>query len=164
MCDYFTYFGNYMQPKWVVFWGETPEVLKPFENWSMSASYTSNDYTELDWWEAYNSVKHDRLMNRMRATLAISVKALGAVFLGILRCEYCRDAIAQVGWLSGLHSNPAAFLGEDSGWTEDDWIAAESKLFSYAVGWTCRPIPHNWTWQGPASHRFCDWFATYSRD
>ncbi len=163
MVDYFTYFGQYMQPQWLVFWAEKPEVLEPFLGWSKSGNYQPDDYSELAWWKVYNDVKHDRLLNRTSATLAASVRALAGLFLAVLRCEFCRDAIGQTDWLSSLHANPVAFLGEDSGLANDDWVVAESKLFSCAVGWTRKPVPHNWTWQGPASHRFCEWFTSYSR-
>jgi len=159
MFDYFRYFGEYMEPKWIVFWGEKPEMIYPFKGWSKTGLYkTRKDQDFLDWWTAYNSLKHDRLQNRPEASLHRSVRAVSALFLAILRCEDCRLAIAQAGWLSCGFSKPEAWLGEDTPSCKDRYIAAESNLFSYAVGWGNKEIPPNETWRGPASHRFIRWF------
>lgn len=162
MNDYFTYFGSYLQYKWLVFWGEETEVLTPFENWSKSGRYAPEDYSELDWWKAYNEVKHERLMNRASATLSVSVKSLAGLFLAILRCELCRDAIVQVGWLTGQSPSSVVFLSDDHGDVNERYIAAESKIFSYPVGGHRKPVKKEWKWKGPASHRFCEWFNSYS--
>lgn len=167
---YFEYFGEHIAPKWVVFWGEEPKQIQPFEPWAglASAAYKKDKWNKsfaLDWWEAYQKVKHNRLTNQRQATLRRVVEVLAALFLAILHCEDCRDAIAQTGWLSTAQRwDPFpmhAFLGEDSPSTKDEYIAAESKLFSYPVGWCTQNITKSDEWKGDASHRFTQWFNEY---
>ena len=69
-----------------------------------------------------------------------------------------RQAIAQAGWLSCGFSKPEAWLGEDSPSCKDRYVAAETKLFSYAVSWGKEPMPPKAMWRGPASDRFIRWF------
>jgi hypothetical protein len=159
MFDYFKYYGEYMEPKWLVFWAEEPEKIYPFKDWSKTGEYkTKNDENFLDWWTAYNNLKHDRLQNRQEATLLNSVRAVSALFLAILRCEDCRLGIAQAGWLSGYYNKPEAYLGEDSPSCKEAYVLAETNLFSYAVGWGKEEIPLKKHWMGPANTRFIRWF------
>lgn len=159
MSDYFKYYGEYMEPKWIVFWAEEPEMKYPFKGWSKTGKYkTENDQVFLDWWTAYNDLKHDRLQNRPKATLDKAVRAVSALFLAILRCEDCRLAIAQAGWLSSHYNKPEAYLEEDSPSCKDAYISVDTKLFSYAVGWGNEEIPPKKHWIGPASDRFIRWF------
>ena len=134
-----------------------------FDLWSSVSNYRPESYDSLDWWQAYNNLKHDRLMNREQATLKRAVCALAGLFVAILRCEYCRNDIAQAGWLSGNNHRPEAWLGEDSPHTPSEFIAAESKLFSYPVGWCEAEIQGSQPWAGPASHRFKQWFDGYEQ-
>lgn len=159
--DYFCYFGEYLAYRWVVFWGEEPEQFCPYEPWRSVSQYTTANYIPLDWWQAYNRLKHDRLRNRQEATLKRALHALAALFLNILRCEFCRDEVAQAGWLSaapGAAHNPRTHLGEDSPSTKDAYVLAESKLFSYPVGWCKQSIGSNDLWLGNGGHRFMLWF------
>ncbi len=156
--DYFSYFGEYMAPKWVVFYGEEPRRLQPFDTWGNVASYNPSDYPGLDWWTAYNNVKHDRLKNRPEATLRHSTNALAGLFVAILRFELCRTAIAQAGWLLGDGHNLQAWLWEDSPSTKSQHITAESKLFTYPIGWSKEKITRTAKWDGTCSLRFRDWF------
>lgn len=159
MLDYFKYYGEYMEPKWVVFWAEEPIKKYPFKGWSKTGKYeTKDDQDFLDWWTAYNSLKHDRLQNITEATLHKAVRAVSALFLAILRCEDCRTAILQAGWLTGESDRPECYLGEDSPSDKDAFVAAETKLFTYAVGWGNKPVPKRKEWPGPASDRFVRWF------
>lgn len=165
--DYFAYFGpagggSSIAGRWVVFWGEEAVQLRPFQPWDAGA------YQKLPWWSAYTDLKHDRWQNIEKATLREAVAAVSALFLAIVRCEYCRNAVAEAGWLSGKptwesmspsHSaNLAAWLGEDTGSMRNRFIAAESKLFSYAVGWSKETITAADKWNGKCSHRFREWF------
>ena len=57
MFDYFKYYGEYMEPKWVVFWAEEPVMKYPFKGWSKTGQYkTRDDQDFLDWWTAYNNL------------------------------------------------------------------------------------------------------------
>ncbi|MCG6536647.1 MAG: hypothetical protein L7F78_18560, partial [Syntrophales bacterium LBB04] len=57
MLDYFKYYGEYMEPRWVVFWAEEPVMKYPYKGWSKTGQYkTKDDQAFLDWWSAYNSI------------------------------------------------------------------------------------------------------------
>lgn len=167
--DYFEYYGECIAPKWVVFWGQETERIQPFESWDnpLITSYKKEQWKSAftpEWWEAYQKVKHNRLANVNMATLERTVHAVAGLFLAIIRCEDCRDEIAQLGWLScngTTNGNPQAFLGEDSPSTYRKCIAVESKLFTYAVGWSKLTINKKAYWNGSASHRFQQWFNQY---
>ena len=165
--DYFTYFGSYVAPRWVVFWGEEPLKVSPFGAWSTPATFNRDVYLPLPWWTAYTKLKHDRLEHRRLASLENSVAAVAALFLAILRCEPCRDEIAQTRWLSGLgqdRDDPVAWLGEDSTSTHSLYITAETHLFTYPVGWMHRQIDAADTWLNPGvSRQFYRWFEGYSQ-
>ena len=160
--DYFAYFGEYVAPRWLVFYGEESIKLQPFDTWNNVASYQSNVYPGLDWWAAYNKVKHDRLINQSEATLKNSTRALAGLFVAILGIESCRNAIAQADWLMGDGYNLQAWLGEDSPSTKSQYITAESKLFTYPVGWSKEKITTKTNWNGTSSLRFRDWFDQYT--
>ena len=84
--------------------------------------------------------------------------AVSALFLAILRCGDCRSEIFQFDWLTGNRDRPECFLGEDSPSDKGAFVAAETKLFTYAVWWGKEAIPHGKEWLGPASERFIQWF------
>jgi hypothetical protein len=48
------------------------QFLRPFQDWTSSAP---------EWWNAYNSVKHDRIENYSNATYAHTVQAMAALHL-----------------------------------------------------------------------------------
>jgi hypothetical protein len=164
--DYFEYFGKYLASKWVVFYGEEPQKIHPYESWSQVDEFKRNNYPNAEWWwSAYNKVKHDRLRNRAEATLKHAVNSLGGLFLAILRVELCRDAVAQAGWLIGDGYNLQAWLGEDSPSVKSKFITVETKLFTYPVGWGNESINQsiNWgKWGGTCSRRFSDWLDKYT--
>ena len=109
--DYFALFGQDLSGKWVLFWGESPRV-RPFGAWQGLAGYGEASYPghELKWWKAYNKIKHNRIENRREATLRHRIEALGGLFLAILYCEICRDAVGASGWLQSHSPNPKANL------------------------------------------------------
>jgi hypothetical protein len=160
--NYFSYYGEYMSSKWVVFYGEEPTIIRPFDNWRSVKDYKSGSYKPLDWWSAYNKVKHNRLENRTEATLKHSICALAGLFTAILRFDLCRNAIAQAGWLIGDGYNLQAWLGEDSPSAKSQYITAESKLFTYPVGWDKEKITRTTKWEGVCSLRFRDWLDQFT--
>jgi hypothetical protein len=164
--DYFRYFGPAgggcsIAQRWVLFWGEQPVQLRPFASWD------AGTYARLSWWAAYTKLKHDRWRNIREGTLGAAVDAVAALFLAIVRCEFCRDAVAEAGWLSSKPTwesmNPShstqltAWLLEDAT-CHGLFIAAESELFSYPVGWWNRTINASDEWRGTCSLRFRTWF------
>lgn len=159
LVDFFTYFGQYLHYRWVVFWGDEPIKLFPYQKWAGKTSFKKPDYSPLSWWQAYTKLKHDRLENRTLATMENSVRAVAALFLAILRCEQCRDEIVQAKWLTSLYHRPELWLNEqESTVTWDRWITAETSLFTYPVGWCRKAITKgsNWDNEG-ASHRWKRW-------
>jgi hypothetical protein len=154
--DYFTYFGQSVNKKWVVFWGEQPEIITPFKKWQ-----NCNKYEILDWWNAYNKLKHDRILNRSKATLQYTLESIAGLFVAILKCEYCKEGILQAGWLSGNQGNLLPSLDEDSSSVYLNYCVAESRLFARLIGWDNIEVDSNWHWYGPASPRFINWFDQY---
>lgn len=157
--DYHRFFGgpstaSSVHCRWTLFWSDSPLRIAPFQLWD------SGQYQTLRWWDAYNNLKHDRWRNIEQATLESTVDAVAGLFLALVRCEYCRDAIADVGWLSARpgNPNPRACLGEDSSSTKDFHVVVETGLFSYPVGWHGETIKPGGTWEGNASYRFKRWF------
>jgi hypothetical protein len=93
MVDYHRVFNSRMAGEWLVFWGEDGRKLQPFSPWASAI------YSPLDWWQAYNKVKHDRLTNRKEATLKITVDAVASLFLAILKSPLCGEAVALERWI-----------------------------------------------------------------
>ncbi|MBN2018637.1 MAG: hypothetical protein JW749_00245 [Sedimentisphaerales bacterium] len=170
--NYCSHFGDKMRPKWLVFWGEHPEKIQPFGGWN-----AINAAQSLPWWQAYQNVKHNRIINREQATLENAVKALAGLFLAILRCESCRDGVGH--GLNVSHDtttgycNPLDCLSDVYDCANPDrdsvpsvftwqYIAVESKLFSYPVGWWAKQKNVDENWGGHASYRFRTWFASQS--
>lgn len=50
--------------------------IKPFETWEESKAGQS-----LDWWDAYNNIKHNRVENMEKANLKNAFNILGALFI-----------------------------------------------------------------------------------
>lgn len=89
------------------------EPVAPFRGWTAAAPTTS-----LPWYEAYNSVKHDREQHGGRATLICALEAVAAVVV---------VAVAQFGisfvrrgarWkdLFQMHTYPQWEIGDTHGW------------------------------------------------
>jgi hypothetical protein len=168
--------GKNLAPNGLFSGEKAPYKVQPFKPWENQTTYTKsyygkqeNNLIKLDWWNAYQNVKHNRIENRTQAKLEVAVNSLAALFLVILQDKACEDAIAQAGWLSypkiicGDHQKPHDFLSEDFEQCPAAWITAETKHFSYPVGWCGRPIkvisglPIT-VWRGNSSHRFIEWF------
>lgn len=54
------------------FWRPGQKIIKPFDNWSISHT--------LNWYQAYNNVKHDRHINFHDASLENTIYAVAAVY------------------------------------------------------------------------------------
>jgi hypothetical protein len=171
--DYHERFGVPNTPstvyrRWAVFWADQPLPLHPFAPWD------GGTYAQLPWWDAYNTLKHDRWANKERATLKEAIHAVAALFLGIVRCEYASDAVGETGWLSSKQVSDAGNpshqrnlpqrLIEDSGPNAGYAVAAESKLFAYPVGYWERKIvaADKWSPLAPCSNRFRNWFDNFT--
>lgn len=51
-------------------------IIKPFDGWN-----TTTPAESLDWWMAYNNIKHSRVANKKVASQIKTLKALAALFL-----------------------------------------------------------------------------------
>jgi hypothetical protein len=157
---YYGYFGEYLAPRWLVFWGEHPTQLKPFAAWQ-NTSFEESKYQSnpLKWWTAYNALKHDRIKSRKDSKLEHAVYALAGLFLAILRCESCRTPVLEAGWLQSVSHNPKVALDEDVNDTSRIVVCAETRLFSYPVSnWRIKSKREGLRWTGPASDRFRSWY------
>lgn len=67
--------------------------IKPFENWGKTGKPTQ----EIEWYDVYNAVKHDSILNFSQAKLKYSMQAISA--LAIMLC-------AQFGRDGGFQSSP----------------------------------------------------------
>jgi hypothetical protein len=111
--DYFSLFGQHLGEKWVLFWGDSPQKIRPFAKWHGVPNYDKASYQKLEWWGAYNDVKHDRIENQRQATLKCAVEAMGGLFLGILYCQVCRQALSASGWVHyPMGHSPAEYLDD----------------------------------------------------
>ena len=164
---YFDYFADVMAPRWVIFWGAQRRI-RPFELWENARLTDHNASVSTEWWGAYNDVKHNRLSNEQKATLKNAVEAVGALFLAIVKCSHCWDAIAAANWIfRGLadyygpqrHLAESACSGTDSSQDADRlaYVTVESKLFTYPVCLGAEPEPQDYLWIGHCSNRFMAW-------
>ena len=154
--DYYNYSGKKIASKRVIFWRHETELIYPFHNWN------GVKYMKLPWWDAYNNLKHDLVQNVRQSTLVNAVYSIAGLFTAIITCEYCWEYIVQEGWVSSFHPNLIASLRDDSNSSYLKYCAVESELFSYPIGFDSIKIPPDWTWVGPASPRFTNWFNNYS--
>ncbi|HIJ67555.1 MAG TPA: hypothetical protein HPP87_11785 [Planctomycetes bacterium] len=176
--DYFIHFGPDIASKWVVFWGERGEKVQPFSCWSSlnPSEFTKttwdnrNTEVELEWWKAYQNVKHDRIKNQKETKAKYVVEAFCGLFLAIIRCEDCRDILWEKGCIflneeGGLPVNPLELLREDFGQNSiscpDYHMVIETKLLSYPVGYCNKNVKKGSVWKGNASNKFKAWFYEY---
>lgn len=179
--DYFELYGSQMAPRWVVFWADEPKRIDPFSGWQRANKFAkkeSNKYP-VDWWkEGCQKIKHERLEKRNKGTLKWTVNALAGLFLAIVRCEKCWDALWEKGLMSWYDSTNAPFdplecLKADCGLLKDEGrcdvmhMAIESKLFTYPVGLCMGLVTANRRypyWKGNCSNLFKAWYYKYCQN
>jgi hypothetical protein len=138
MADYQRHFGAWLEPRKVFFWqGESghPVRVQPFQQWAGGGQ-------SLDWWVAYNKVKHDRISHRKQATLKNCVDALAGLFLVIVRLAGRQDAVKEMlaasGWwrVTGADAGDIAEGDETTIWQNlHKYSVIETNLFSFPLGW-----------------------------
>lgn len=82
-------------------------IIKPFENWDSAKAKQS-----LSWWEAFDNIKHNRIGNKMDASLKNVLNILAALFL--LEMKYLSKISAE-------HNVPDIPDEESSIFTLKDW-------------------------------------------
>lgn len=162
MTNHFSFWGGHVALSWVVFWGGLPTMVTPFDAWKKDGKPKPPvEYAPLDWWVAYNKLKHDRFLNQNKATLYFTVRALAGLFVAIIKSDFCQEAILQANWLSASEYVPEKPFDRVSPY---NYVTIETNLFSYAAGWEKEQKILGDAWQGPASHRFRAWFEKYHLD
>jgi hypothetical protein len=131
--DHFVSRSKSVVSRWVIIWGDEVRQLNPFVQWPYLENPTVNDYRPIPWWQAYNDLKHERWENIAQATLGNAANALAALFLAIIRCRECQDAIQAAGWIHTSFAIPYALLELDRD-SPTTGVTVESELLSYAAG------------------------------
>lgn len=132
--QHFRQFGSTVAGRWLVVWGDEPTEVVPFREWMCNETTPNAEYRAIAWWQAYNMLKHDRWQNIRSATVENAVNAAAALFLALVRCHDCADAIVSAGW---FHSAFAREYSLDTYAIREDpnvGITFESALFAYVVG------------------------------
>lgn len=65
------------------------EEIQPFKDWKNSKD------SELEWWNTYNSIKHDGIKSKEQANLNIALKALSALFALHCTNKYSKNYITS---------------------------------------------------------------------
>lgn len=65
--------------------------IQPFNGWLSS----SGSYQPLEWWKAYNKIKHDRILELKKATLKNTVQSLCALHQVISKCKTFINALIR---------------------------------------------------------------------
>jgi hypothetical protein len=116
--------GQRLGSQWTVLWAQDGERIEPFSSWQ------SPTYVPLDWWAAYNHVKHDRLAARTEATMRCAAHALAALFINIVTYPPSLSHMARAGWVKKSVKPTSGLLLEGQ---PAELTFAESDLFSYLV-------------------------------
>lgn len=155
--SHFDDFAADVARKLILFFGDPIETICPYEAWAQP-----NSYQPLEWWQAYNMVKHNRLENRRRATLRLSLEAVAGLFAAILSCQSCWGAIIEAGWVwSNQHRDNA--LRDDESGSSLVTTVVESALLARPIGWFGETIPSSAAWFISGSDRFLQWFHEQSQ-
>ncbi len=99
--------------------------IKPFENW-----IDSNPTTSLNWYNAYNKVKHDREQNLILASLKNAINSVAGVLV-MLRAQFGEE---QTFWSQGEFAN--IFIELDKAYNLEDYYVPFSND---------KHIPCNWS-------------------
>jgi hypothetical protein len=101
--------------------------ISPFSEWK--------DDQSPGWWISYTSIKHDRLRNQEKATLKITLNALGALFLLHVIISDTRTILVRDGFIKMVHkTEPVALLqilSSEEPLKTDQIIYVKTRLFGY---------------------------------
>ena len=121
---YFQNFGQSLAYEWAVLWAQEGRRMEPFTAWS------SPSFVTLDWWKAYNAVKHDRLANRTLATMRYAAQALAVLFINIVTYPPALSDMARAGWVKKSVKSTSGRLLQGQ---PAELRFAESHLLSYLI-------------------------------
>ncbi len=105
--------------------------IQPFSGWLSS----SGDYQPLEWWTAYNKIKHDRILEYRRATLKNAVQGLCALHQVVSLCKTFLNALIRqdlviFGQWGKDYAKEAVYQANN----RDVTILVETYLFATPVG------------------------------
>jgi len=108
-----------------------PVLLTPFREWIFSSGQPEST---LEWWDAYNKLKHERIEHYSRCTLSNAVLSLCALHqvLSVLPC-FCRALVAHDMIETSGYSIPYAIECIEQG-NEGMPFLSESDLFATPCG------------------------------
>ncbi|MEW6489481.1 MAG: hypothetical protein AB1578_16385 [Thermodesulfobacteriota bacterium] len=117
-----------------------PVLLAPFYTWTIQKQ---NGAIDLDWWDAYNKLKHERIEQYAQCTLANAVKSLCALhqMLAVLPCFF-RSLIAHDMVALRGYAIPYAIDSVEQGAVDMPFLV-ESDLFATPFGEQCFPADLN---------------------
>ena len=109
-----------------------PSYRRPFEPWE---SLLKNDnYVPLPWWQNYNALKHDRLVDLEKGTLATALDATCALHQVIARRLDLVPSLLRRGWFSTGHWSVNAVLDDALSGSLPDTFIVQTRLFATPVG------------------------------
>lgn len=156
--DHFRNHASAVSDEWLVLWDGDGFELRPFSAWS-----GQTQHSPLPWWQAYNSLKHNRWENVKDATVAHAVDAAAALFIAIATDPACHAVLAERNWMHSQYASdwtleklasPAGILG----------VTVESTLFSYAIGSSRPDFSKMLAYYHGCTRRFGKWLeAKYNR-
>jgi hypothetical protein len=108
------------------------QYVIPFEKWEPPT--TGGKYADLPWWKAYNKLKHSRIENIQKATLAHAVHSLCGLHQVIAKLPELVRAIYRHNWLQAPGYNPEPLIEMLEGHSYSETFLVESKLFAVPIG------------------------------
>lgn len=113
-----------------------PRYFMPFKSWETVTSIQT--YCDLEWWNSYNALKHDRLSHLSRATLGTALEALSALHQVLARRLDLVPILIRKGWFPVTYSRQFIIDEVAKGRLPAVFIV-QSKLFATPTGTSLDP-------------------------
>jgi hypothetical protein len=109
-----------------------PSYRRPFEPWE--SLLQNGGYSPLSWWQDYNALKHDRLVDIEKGTLGTALDAICALHQVIARRLDLVPSLLRRGWFSTGHWAVNAVLDDARNGSLPDTFVVQTRLFATPVG------------------------------
>src|SRR5262249_9194639 len=109
-----------------------PRYVQPFLSWE--SVVTSGKYSPLSWWQDYNALKHDRLLNLDKGTLATALIALCALHQVISRRTDLAPILIRHRWFSTGQYPVDYVLNKATQNSLSETHIVQTKLFATPLG------------------------------
>jgi hypothetical protein len=109
-----------------------PSYRRPFEPWE--ALLNGGSYMPLSWWQDYNALKHDRLLNIEKGILETALDAVCALHQVIARRLDLIPILIRRGWFSTGNWVIDAVLDDVRSGLLPDTFIVQTRLFATPVG------------------------------